>query len=151
VQGGRLFQASVPANWQALSTNNSIKFVPENGYGELNGQEVFTHGVEMGVARASSRDLQQSTAALVQGFARSNPDLRQAGQARAVRLSQRSAIGTPLVNRSALGGQERIGLYTTLLSDGNLFYLITVAPERDAGRYEPTFDRVARSVRINDR
>jgi beta-barrel assembly-enhancing protease len=151
VQGGRLFQASVPANWQALSTNNSIKFVPENAYGELNGQEVFTHGVEMGVARAASRDLQQSTAALVQAFARSNPDLRQAGQARAVQLSRRSGIGTPLVNRSALGGQERIGLYTTLLSDGNLFYLITIAPDREANAYAPTFDRVARSIRINDR
>jgi beta-barrel assembly-enhancing protease len=151
VQNGRLFQASVPANWQAYSTNNSVKFVPENGYGELDGQEVFTHGVEFGVARAASRDLQDATAALVQAFARGNPDLRQAGQARAVRLSQRSGIGTPLVNRSALGGQERIGLYTTFLSDGSLFYVITIAPERESGAYTQAFDRVTRSLRITDR
>lgn len=151
VRGGQLFQASVPANWQPVSSNNSIKFAPENAYGEVNGQAVFTHGVEMGVTRAASRNLHESTAALVQALARANRDLRQAGQARNVRLSQRSGIGTPLVNRSALGGQERIGLYTTFLSDGSLFYYLTIVPDNEASSYSAAFDRVTRSLRITDR
>ena len=34
VQGGQLFTVSVPANWQPVSSNNSIKYVPQNAYGD---------------------------------------------------------------------------------------------------------------------
>ena len=34
VQGGQLFTVSVPSNWQAVSSNNSIKYVPQNAYGD---------------------------------------------------------------------------------------------------------------------
>ena len=58
-----------------------------------------------------------------------------------MRISQRSAIGTPLVNPSPLGGQERIGVYTTFLADGNLFYYLTIVPgERRAGVSGQPFD-----------
>ena len=151
VQGGNLFDVSVPQNWQAVSSNNSVKFVPQNGYGDVDGGEsVFTHGVELGVARASSRDLQEATRTLVANFARSNPDLRQTSDTRDIQLSQRSGLGLGLVNRSALGGTEQIGLYTTFLADGNLFYIATIVPDREADRYAPVFDRIARSVRLRD-
>ena len=38
VSGGKLFEAEVPSNWTGLSSNNAIKFVPQNGYGSMNGQ-----------------------------------------------------------------------------------------------------------------
>ncbi len=47
-QGGELFQVQVPTNWQAVSSNNSVKFVPQNGYGEYRGQVTLTHGAEAG-------------------------------------------------------------------------------------------------------
>jgi len=37
------------------------------------------------------------------------------------------------------------------LSNGDLFYLLTVVPEREIGTYGQAFDRVVRSVRLNDR
>src|SRR4029453_3144077 len=77
VRGGNLFQASVPSNWQAVSSNNSVKFVPQNGLGDYNGQSVFTHGVEVGVARATSRDLDEATEALLDAFAQGNPNLKE--------------------------------------------------------------------------
>jgi Zn-dependent protease with chaperone function len=150
-QGGKLFQVSVPSNWQALASSNSVKYVPQNGYGDYRGQSVFTHGVELGVARASSRDLRQATESLLDAFAQGNPDLRMAGQQRVVRLSGRDAIATPLVGRSAVSGDERIGLYTTFLADGNLFYYLTVVPADEADRYGAAFDRVGQSIRLNDR
>ena len=115
------------------------------------GQTVLTHGVELGVARASSRDLREATDSLVRAFVQSNPDMRQVGESVAVRMSNRSAIGTPLVGRSALGGSERVGVYTTLLADGNLFYYLTVVPEDDAPHYAAVFDRVGQSIRLTDR
>ena len=150
VQGGQLFTVSVPSNWQAVTSNSSIKYVPMNAYGEYDGQTTLTHGVELGVARASSRDLQQATEALIDGFVRSNNGLR-AGRGEYSRLSGRESIITPLEGRSALGGVERVDVHTTLLSNGDLFYVLTVAPERELGNYGEAFDRVVRSVRINDR
>jgi Zn-dependent protease with chaperone function len=150
-QGGNLFEVAVPQNWTAVSSTNAVKFVPQNGYGVVAGGEtVFTHGIELGVARASSRNLADATRTLVGNFAKSNPDLRQTSEAQDIRLSQRSGLGLSLVNRSHLGGIERIGIYTTLLADGNLFYMATIVPDVEAGRYGPVFDRIARSIRLRD-
>jgi hypothetical protein len=151
VQGGQLFTVSVPANWQPLSSNNSIKYVPQNAYGDYRGETTLTHGVELGVARAASRDLQQATQTLIDGFVRGNDGMQVAGREQNIRLSGRNAIVTPLEGRSALGGVERVEVHTTMLNNGDLFYLLTVVPEREAGAYGQAFNRVVSSVRINDR
>ncbi|MGE0360537.1 MAG: M48 family metallopeptidase [Vicinamibacterales bacterium] len=150
-RGGQLFQVSVPANWTGVSGSNAVKFVPQNGLGPYQGQSVFTHGVELGVTRASSRTLTQAHEAFVNAILRSNPGLRVAEAQRQVRISQRSAIGTVLVGPSALNQQERVGVFTTFLADGNLFYYLTVVTERDAEVFGPAFDRVGNSIRLNDR
>jgi Zn-dependent protease with chaperone function len=150
ISGGKVFQASVPANWTSLASKTSIRVVPENGYGQLNGQTVFTHGIEFGVSKAGSRDLQEATKAWLQAVAQNNPELRLAGTQQAIRMSQRSALATPLVNPSALGGQERIGLYTTFLADGTLFYYLTLAPENDAAAFQETFRRIGESIRLTE-
>jgi hypothetical protein len=150
VAGGRVFQASVPANWTAVSAKTSIKFVPQNGYGPLKGETAFTHGVEFGVARAQTRDLVAATKAWLQAVAQSNPELRQNGEQRSIRISQRGAIATSLVNASALGGREIIGLYTTFLVDGTLFYYLTVVPEKDVAQFSEAFQRIGESIKLTD-
>ncbi len=150
-RGGELFQVSVPTNWTGVNGNNAVKFVPQNAYGDYQGQGVFTHGVELGVASAASRDLSASTDTFVNAILRSNPGMRVAGAQQSVRISQRAGIGTLLVGQSALGQTERVGVYTTLLSNGSLFYYLTVTPQEDASAYAPAFDRVGSSIRLNDR
>ncbi len=151
VQGGQLFTVSVPNNWVAVTSNNSIKYVPQNAYGDYNGQSTLTHGVELGVARASSRNLDQATQTLIEGFVRSNDGMRIAGREEVFQMSGRQALITPLEGRSALGGVERVEVHTTMLSNGDLFYLLTVVPDREIGTYGVAFDRVVRTVRLNDR
>jgi beta-barrel assembly-enhancing protease len=150
IAGGKLFEADVPSNWKGLSSNNSIKVVPPNGYGAYNGQTVFTHGVQFGVARASSRDLREATQSLLTAFAQNNPELKQAGQPQETRIAQRSALGVPLANRSAMGKTELIGVFTTFLADGNLFYYVTIAPEDEAPAHDPVFERIGRSIKLKD-
>jgi Zn-dependent protease with chaperone function len=150
IAGGKVFEASVPSNWTGLSANSSIKVVPENGYGQLNGQTVFSHGVEFGVAKATTRDLQAATEAWLRAVAQNNPELRLAGSQQAIRISQRGALATPLVNPSPLGGTERIGLYTTFLVDGTLFYYLTIVPEKDAAAFQDVFTRIGQSIRLTD-
>ncbi|HEX8028360.1 MAG TPA: hypothetical protein VF491_07865, partial [Vicinamibacterales bacterium] len=130
---------------------NSIKYVPENAYGDYRGETTLTHGVELGLARASSRNLDESTDTLIEGFVRSNAGMRVGGQPERFQLSGRNALVTSLEGRSALGGVERIEVHTTLLANGDLFYLLTVAPERELGAYSEAFDRVVRTVRLSDR
>jgi Zn-dependent protease with chaperone function len=151
VRGGELFQVDVPANWRAVSSNSSVKYVPENAYGRAsNGEVVFTHGVEFGVARASSRNLTEATRTLLAAFQQGNPELRQNGEARQIRLSRRTALGVPLVNRSATGGREQIGLHTMFLADGNLFYFLTLVPQDEAAVYDNAFARAARTLQLRD-
>ena len=146
-----IFQASVPSNWISQSSSSSIRVAPQNGFGALNGQTVFTHGVEFGVAKAGSRDLKEATTTWLRAIAQGNPDLRLAGDALYVKLAQRTAISTPLSNPSPLGGVERIVVYTTFLADGNnLFYFLTIAPEADARTYQQTFARIAQSIKLTD-
>lgn len=150
ISGGKVFQASVPSNWTAVSSSNAIKVVPQNGYGPLKGQTVFSHGVEFGVAKAQTRDLAAATKAWLQGVAQGNPELRLAGEQQSIRISQRGAIATPLVNASPLGGREIIGVYTTFLVDGTLFYYLTVVPEKDAAGFRDAFQRIGESIRLTD-
>jgi len=146
--GGNVFRASVPQNWTNLASQSAVMSVPENGYGPLNGQTVFTHGVEFGVARTSSRNLSDATRAFLRSLAQSNPEMRVVGDQQNVRLSGQPALWTSLSNPSALGGQERITITTTLLASGNLFYFLTITPEKESSAFDTTFERIFDSIKL---
>jgi len=146
---GNLFRISVPSNWRELPANNSVTFAPEGGYGAVNQQSVFTHGVEAGVARNDSRDLQSASEELVQDLSQSNPRMRRDGGWDRGTVGGRRGLRTMLTNQNDVTGrQERIALYTTTLDDGTLFYLIGVAPDQEFGAYDDVFDRVAGSLQF---
>jgi hypothetical protein len=86
----------------------------------------------------------------LKAVAQNNPELRHAGEQQSMRISQPSAHTTPHVNPSPLGGRERIDLYTTFLSDGTLFYYLTIAPEKDAQSFQETFQRIGESIRLTE-
>jgi Zn-dependent protease with chaperone function len=150
IAGGKVFEASVPSNWTAVPSKSSIKVVPQNGYGPLKGETVFSHGVEFGVTKAATRNLQEATNTWLKAVAQANPELRLAGEQQAIKMSQRSAIATPLANPSPLGGQERIGLYTTFLADGTLFYYLTVVPDKEADAFQEAFQRIGQSIKLTE-
>ena len=147
---GGIFEVSVPANWTPVPSSNAVKVVPENAYGDLKGQVVLTHGVEFGIARASSRDLQEATNTWLKAIGQGNPSLKLAGEQQYGKLSQRTTVATPLSNPSPLGGSESINVYTTFLADGNLFYFLTIVPEGEADAYRPTFVKIAQSIKLTD-
>jgi hypothetical protein len=55
-----------------------------------------------------------------------------------------------LTNPSALGGQERIAVYTTFLAEGSLFYYLTIVQEKDADAFQETFQRIGESIRLTE-
>jgi Peptidase family M48 len=146
---GNLFRISVPSNWKELPGNNSVTFAPEGGYGSLNQQSVFTHGIEAGVMRNESHQLETATDELIQSLAQANPRMRRSRGYDRDTIGGRNGLHATLSNQNdATGRTERIALYTTMLNDGTLFYLLGVAPDDEYGNYDQVFNRIADSVRF---
>jgi len=143
-------QVSVPNNWRQINDQNSVWFVPEGAYGQYNGQAVFTHGVSFGVAQTNSRSLQSATQELVNNLAQGNSNLRTSGGYQRTTMSGRTALFTTLSNTNeATGRPENVRVITTQLRNGQLFYMIAVAPQSERN-FEGAFQQVMQSVRIND-
>lgn len=146
---GNAFRISVPNNWRELPGNNSVTFAPEGAYGAVNQQSVFTHGAEVGLARNETHDLETATDELIQSIAQSNPRLSRASGSERATVGARTGLRASLSNFSdATGREERIDLYTTLLQDGTLFYMIGVAPTNEFSQYQPVFRKVVGSIQF---
>jgi beta-barrel assembly-enhancing protease len=147
--GGAL-QMSYPDNWQQLSSGNSIWFAPNGAYGQIQGNTVFTHGVQVGVVQTQSRGLRQATDGFINDLAGGNPSLRRQGNYVRGTISGQDALALTLSNRSEATGQtEIVTVYTTLLRNGELFYMISVAPQNEYNRYQGTFQTILKSIRLN--
>ena len=78
---GNFLQLSVPQNWRQIQGNNTVTFAPEGGYyAERQRRHDFTHGLEIGVIRNESHNLQQGTDELIDSFSRANPRPADAGR-----------------------------------------------------------------------
>jgi Zn-dependent protease with chaperone function len=143
-------RVSVPNNWRQIGDGNSVWFAPEGGYGQVNGQPVFTHGVSFGVSQTNSRNLQSASQELINSLAQGNNNLRTTGGFQRTTLAGRNGMFTTLSNiNEATGQREVVRVITTQLRDGQLFYMIAVAPQNERN-FEGAFDTVMRSLRIND-
>jgi len=144
-------QVSVPSNWRQVNEANAVWFAPEGGYGQMNGQAVFTHGTSFGLAQTNSRNLQRATEELINSFAQgSNNNLRVSGGQQRATMSGRTALFTTLSNvNEATGRPETVRLITTQLRDGQVFYMIAVAPQNERN-FESAFETILRSIRLND-
>jgi predicted Zn-dependent protease len=148
---GNFLRVSVPDNWQRLGDNNAVWFAPQGAFGQYQGQNVFTHGVEVGLSRTNSNNLQQATDEFISALAQGNQNLRQRSNYQRGSISGRTALMTTLSNvNEATGQQEIITVYTVLLRNGDLFHLIAVAPQNDFNNYQGVFNNILRSIRIND-
>ena len=144
-------RVNIPSNWRQLSEGSSVWFAPEGGYGQSNGQAVFTHGANFGVAQTSNRTLQRATDELLNGLAQGNNRLRRSGGYQRTTIDGRNALWSTLTNvNEATGQAESIRLITTQLSNGQLFYMIAVQPQGERN-FENAFQNMLRSIRINDR
>jgi len=148
---GNVFRVSVPSNWRELQSQSSVTFAPSGGYGQANGSVVFTHGVEVGIARNETHDLQTATDELIDSLARGNARMGRPSPYRRTSVGDRQGLTTTLSNESeATGTAESVQIFSTLMRNGNLLYLIAVAPANQFDAYQGVFQRVANSLQILD-
>ncbi|MGB7921960.1 MAG: M48 family metallopeptidase [Pyrinomonadaceae bacterium] len=143
---GNLIRLSVPENWRELPANDSVWFAPEGAYG----QDVFTHGVNVGITRPQSNDFQQATEEFVNSYMRNSRNMRQRSDYARGKIAGREAIGVTLSNvNEATGRSEIVTIYTTMMRNGDLFYMIAVAPQDEYNNYQQVFQRVLGSIQLN--
>jgi hypothetical protein len=148
---GGTVRVSVPNNWRELQDTNSVWFAPEGAYGQYQNQVVYTHGVNFGLAQTQSRGLQQGTQDFLNGLTQGNGNLRQRGGLIRTTVGSRSGLTATLNNiNEATGQAEVVTVVTTQLRNGQLFYMIAVAPDNEFGSYQTAFRNVLRSLQIND-
>src|SRR5690242_15265482 len=146
------FTISVPDNWREVNDQNGLWFAPNGGFGSAsNGQTVFTHAVNAGVAQSRYGNLQQATNDFINNLQQGNPNLRARSNYQRVTVDGRAGYSIALNNvNEATGQPEVVNVVTTQLRNGELFYLIQVSPNNDYGTYQNVFSNILRSLQLND-
>ena len=147
------FQISYPDNWQVMGDQSSaVTIAPQAGITE----NAVAYGVMInGYQPEQGRGLDQATHELIANLRQSNPDMRQIGPDEDVNLSVngQDAKGVDLISTSPLvqNGRpvrERDWLVATQTGDGNIIYIIFIAPDRDYSVLRPTFENMLRSFKL---
>jgi hypothetical protein len=148
--GGNLFSIRVPENWREFSDRDSVTFAPSGAFGVYQGESVFTHGAIVGVVNAQSNNLRDASQLYINALLQSNPYLRQRGGFRRANIDGNQALNVRLVGRSNVTGRtEVVTVYTTMLRNGNLFYLIGVTPQDQSQVYNRAFRTMLQSLELN--
>jgi len=144
-------RVSVPDNWREITEQGQVWFAPSGGYGAANGQPVFTHGVNIGIAQTNNRNLQQATNEFINSLQQGNGNLRSRSGYQRTSVAGRNGLSLSLSNTNeATGRPEVVNVVTTQMRSGELLYIITVAPETDYNNYQSIFQSILRSVQLTD-
>jgi hypothetical protein len=146
------YQIAYPDNWDALSDKgDGAAFAPRGGYGKLGENVVFTHGTLVGVIDAGTSDLEGATQAFVRAQLRSNPEFEVAQPPQRVTVGGKPGLGTVIAGQSPVTGELEVDVvYTTVMANGQLFYVITAAPKNEYDAYTPAFEEMMASVRLSE-
>jgi hypothetical protein len=165
-----LFTVEYPDNWRVYESDRGVgvTLAPEGGVTEdRGGQQGIVYGVIINRYdpfesrdghsddrdRYGSSDLEQATDDLVEQLLRTNSYLRRSSRApqREV-LDGSRALSLTLSGRSPLTDQdERVTVFTRELPEGGVVYSLLIAPSREYGALDNTFQRMVESLRVNDR
>jgi beta-barrel assembly-enhancing protease len=144
---GNWIRVNVPNNWQTLEEQSQVWFAPQGAYGK----DGITHGAMLGVEKAQSNDLAQASETYVNGLLQANSYLRQRNNYTRGTIGGRTAYSTTLEGRSPVTNRnETVTIYTTLLRNGDLFYVAAVSPTEESTRYNSAFRSMIGSIRLSD-
>src|SRR5205807_238417 len=90
--------------------------------------------------------VQAATDDLIRKLRSDNPKMQVAGAGKSVQVDGVGGLMTMLAEDSPFGGSETDGLVTVSRPNG-LVYFVFVAPDKDYGRVEKTFQQMLDSVR----
>jgi hypothetical protein len=149
------FRISRPANWQVFGDSSSaVTIAPRAGVAEnAVAYGVMISGFTPEYQRAS---LDQATHELLAQIRQGNPEHRVVGHDEDIRVNRVPAKSVILVGPSPLRAssgralRERSWLVTLQRRDSSIVYALFIAPERDFSELQPAFERMLRSLRVQE-
>jgi len=144
------FSVSYPSNWSTASAQNSVTIAPKAGVS----QNAVAYGVIVSIAQdPNAKSLDQVAQDLIQNLQQSNPGMHQNGDVRSVQANGVEGRSADLASNSPLQQDgkplpERDWLVVAPGPSGGYLYLIFIAPERDFGALQPTYQRMLDSLRV---
>jgi len=144
------FAIQYPSNWEALTADEvNMIFAPRGAYGRTNQTVVVTHGIFIGAVAPEGDDLESATIAFIRKQVEGNPDFRVVRDPQEIAFGGRKGYATVVAGPSTVTGVMEIDvIYTTVTSDGRIFYLITMAPEDEIQQYRSTFEAIIKSLQL---
>ena len=150
---GARYALNYPADWQAFGDNNSamITLAPREAL-----VQDSRGGVQVGYGAILSYffpeggrgNLRDATDELIHHLHSANPSMQVASRnSRRVRVDGSDGLVTMLESASPFGGAEQDALLTVARPEG-VFYMIFIAPSRNFGQLQGTFDQMIRSLRF---
>jgi hypothetical protein len=143
---GANFRMNYPSPWQVTDASNAgATLAPAGGFGAFG----LVYGAVVGTVQTKSAimdtdSLANATAQLAQQLSQQNGGLQQVGAVQTVKLGGQIANTLELRGRSPLVQNgttlpEREWLVTVASQDGDLHYIVFVAPEHDFAQLRPLF------------
>ena len=148
-----LFQILYPDNWQVFGDKTStVNIAPPSGVSD----NAIAYGVLVSDYQPENRSagIDQSTHDLLNTLRQSNQDMKQVGQDEDIRVAGVTGKSVDLIATSPVhdaNGQaqhERDWLVTVPGRNGNLIYLVFIAPDADFNTLRPTFEAMLRSLKV---
>jgi Zn-dependent protease with chaperone function len=140
-----------PDNWQPQAASGSVSLVPDRGMiTDGQGNSTMAYGVVVGVyspekVSGNAPNLDEATEQFLDSLNKSNQKMSIIRKPEATTLGGQPALSTYLESDSPAGGREADWVVTSL-RPGGLFYIISVAPQKDYGDYGGAFRSVVHSV-----
>jgi len=165
------FEMQYPDNWLTYtsSTAYGATLAPKGGLAQDRGGTqrvvcavIVGHYVPFeGVIGASYRDprgslygsnsLEEATSDLVHHIMDANSYLKPvSGSTRRGTVSGESSLSVELSGTPKGGTAERVKVFARELSDGHVVYVLALAPGEDYVALQPTFDRMVRSLQVDN-
>ncbi len=165
------FEIRYPDNWSAYASSSGpgATIAPSGGLvQDANGRQrvvtavIVSHYVpfegEMGSryrdpegSLYGGSSLEEATSDLVRHIMNANQYLRPvSGSERRAMISGQSALSVQLSGSPATGVEERVKVFTRELPDGHVVYVLALAPGRDFGALQSTFDGMVGSLKVTE-
>jgi beta-barrel assembly-enhancing protease len=141
---------SYPSNWSTASGKNSLTIASKSGVSE----NAIAYGVVVSLAEDSNASsLDQVAQDLVQNLSQSNPGMRQNGDVKPIEVNGIHGRTVDLVSNSPIRqngapAPERDWLVLLPKPGGSYLYLIFIAPEKDFGALQGSYQKMLNSVQV---
>lgn len=172
-QADGVYQLEKPNNWDAYvaSGGYGVTIVPRGGFAVASsGRQSIHHGVIVnhyvpfdgadGTAFVDPQGsmfgqtpLDEATSDLVRNILAANPYLTRVGYStESSPTTGHPSLTVRLAGRPPdTGVQERVTVFARMLADDHVVYMLLIAPEAEQAALTPTFDRMVRSLRSDER